>query len=95
MFYGVVDGNLKSPWCRGFVLMYDSLPIVYALHPEIFTVKKGTIQVEISGELTYGQTVCDVRPTVPEEKRLHSVVLDIDRDSYLKIVTDILENSDY
>ena len=94
-FAGVIGGGLERRKELGFVLMYDSLPVIYALHPEIFTGLKASIQVETSGELTYGQTVCDTRNDVPANKKIHTVVLYVDREAYLKYVKEILANSDY
>ena len=70
---------------RGYVLMYDSLTIIYALHPEIFVTKPANVTVVTQGE-DYGRTVCDFHAQDP----LHTVVLDLDREKYLDIVEEIL-----
>ena len=74
---------------RGYVLMYASLTVIYALHPEIFTVKPAAITVVTEGE-DYGRTVCDF--DAPE--KIHTVVLDIDREKYMDIVQNILEDAE-
>lgn len=71
---------------RGYVLMYDSLTIIYALHPEIFVTKPANITVVTEGE-DYGRTVCDFEAESP----LHTVVLDLDRSEYLNIVEEVLK----
>lgn len=107
-FANIVDAGIKYRLERGldFSLMYDSLPIIYALHPEIFTVQEASVTVEISGELTYGQTICNPvnsmydqamarsMSAAPKDKKIHKVVMDIDREKYLDIVEDILTRSD-
>ena len=107
-FGSLIDGGIQWRLSRGldFSLMYDSLPVIYALHPEIFTVQKAGIRVEISGELTYGMTVCNPEGSRFDEKiatgyggtekspRIHTVVMDIDREKYLEIVEEILARSD-
>lgn len=81
----IASGLARHGKKRGYVLMYDSLTIIYALHPEIFITKPASITVVTQGE-DYGRTVCDFDSSDP----LHTVVLDIDREKYLDIVEEVL-----
>jgi len=80
-------------------LMYDSIPVIYALHPELFTTINCSVEVECGSELCDGMTVCE-----PENERghywskapkIHKVVLDLDRDAYIEAVNRILSESEY
>ena len=80
---------------RNSCVMYDTVPIVYLLHPEIFKKKKAAIRVECSGDTCDGMTVCYTRPYGdPPRPRIHTVVLDVDRQAYLKAVEEILRASE-
>ena len=81
-------------------LMYDSIPVVYALHHEIFTTVTASVEVECGSELCDGMTVCE--PVKPEGRRcwsnapkIHKVVLDVDREAYVEAVKRILRESEY
>ncbi|MBQ1234236.1 MAG: nucleoside hydrolase [Oscillospiraceae bacterium] len=81
-------------------LMYDSIPVVYALYPEIFTTVTASVEVECGSELCDGMTVCE--PVKPEGRRcwsnapkIHKVVLDVDREAYVEAVKRILRESEY
>ena len=81
-------------------LMYDSIPVVYALYPEIFTTVTASVEVECGSELCDGMTVCET--VKPEGRRcwsnapkIHKVVLDVDREAYVEAVKRILRESEY
>ncbi|MBR5502194.1 MAG: nucleoside hydrolase [Oscillospiraceae bacterium] len=81
-------------WERPGAIVYDTVPIIYLLHPEVFTAVPANISVECSSDLCYGLTVCDTRNWGPEnEPKRHKVVLDVDREGYLKAVEEVLRNS--
>jgi len=44
----------------GGIALHDPCPIMYLIHPEIFEINEYKVDIEIKGELTYGQTVVDV-----------------------------------
>ena len=80
-------------------LMYDSVPVIYALYPEIFKTVTCSVEVECGSELCDGMTVCE-----PENQwghywskapRIHKVVLDVDREAYIEALYKILNESEY
>jgi purine nucleosidase/pyrimidine-specific ribonucleoside hydrolase len=44
----------------GGIALHDPCPIMYLIHPEIFEINEYKVDIEIKGELTYGQTVVDL-----------------------------------
>ncbi len=76
-------------------IVFDTIPVIYALHPEIFTTVTASVEVECGSELCDGMTVCE--PVKPEGRRcwsnapkIHKVVLDVDREAYVAAVKRIL-----
>ena len=80
-------------WKRPGAIIYDTVPIVYLLHPEIFTTIGADISVECASETCDGMTVCSTDPWHPEKKHVHTLVLDLDRIKYLDVIEEILCNS--
>ncbi len=80
---------------RNSCIMYDTVPVVYLLHPEIFTTAKAHISVECSGDTCDGMTVITTRPprNGGGDNRIHTVVLDVDRPKYIAALEDILRSS--
>ena len=90
------DPELKerNRWERPGAIIYDSVPVIYLLHPELFTTIPANISVECSSDLCYGLTVCDTRNWGPNPTpKVHKVVMDVDREGYLKAVEEVLRNS--
>lgn len=86
VFSSLISSGLKRYGKkRGYVLMYDSLTVIYALHPEIFTARPAKVTVVTEGE-EYGRTVCEF----DAEGAIHTVVMDLDREKYLDIAESIL-----
>ncbi len=90
--YGSYYAKLDNEEPR--VLMYDSLTVVYLLHPEIFTTVKAKVRVEASSSISDGMTVCDTRWRLPEEEKIDTVVLDCDREKYVDWVVEILKEAE-
>jgi non-specific riboncleoside hydrolase len=44
---------------KRIVPCHDPTPVVHFLYPELFTIKKGFVDVEVTGELTMGTTLVD------------------------------------
>ncbi len=80
-------------WKRPGAIIYDTVPIVYLLHPEIFTTVGADIAVECASEACDGMTVCSTDPWHPEKEHVHTLVLDLDRLKYLDAIEEILRNS--
>lgn len=57
--------------------LHDAVALVAALHPELFTTRELTGDVETQGELTRGMTIFDRRPTSPSRSDLE-VALECD-----------------
>ena len=76
-------------------VIYDTVPVIYLLHPEIFETKKVPISVECGSDMCDGATVCTSRSRGPNAKPLiHTAVLGVDRDAYIKAVDELLRNSE-
>ncbi|SCJ78336.1 nucleoside hydrolase [Neobittarella massiliensis] len=98
VFYHMTQHTLKWQKENNGVeraLMYDSVPIIYMLHPELFKTVKADIQIETTSELCDGMSVCDARVGQEEtgRPRIHTVVLDVDREGYIERVKEILKQA--
>lgn len=61
--------------------MYDSCAIAYLLRPEMFTVKETYVDIELSGTLTAGSTVTDLKGYLNQAPNA-KVCIDIDEDQF-------------
>ncbi|MFU0788656.1 MAG: IU-nuc-hydro domain-containing protein [Virgibacillus proomii] len=61
--------------------MYDSCAIAYLLRPEMFTVKETYVDIELSGTLTAGCTVTDLKGYLNQAPNA-KVCVDIDEDQF-------------
>ncbi|MGX8833047.1 ribonucleoside hydrolase RihC [Amedibacillus sp. YH-ame6] len=61
--------------------MYDATAIAYLLNPELFESEYTTLDVELSGSMTAGCTLVDLRGYLGKEKNA-TVCLDIDGDRF-------------
>jgi non-specific riboncleoside hydrolase len=61
--------------------MYDSCAIAYLLRPEMFTVKESYVDIELSGTLTAGCTVTDLKGYLNQAPNA-KVCVDIDEDQF-------------
>lgn len=73
---------------EGYVI-HDSGPVFYLAHPEIFTSYECGVYVETQSHITLGKTVCDLYTDHKWEDRHCTVVMDCDRDKYLKLIKEI------
>jgi len=97
-FADVTDGALafadKGDTNKAQAVIYDSIPIVYALAPSLFESVTSSIEVELHSPLCTGFTVCE--PKGDEKKywskapKIHKVVMNVDRSAYLEKVKTIL-----
>ena len=74
---------------KGTAPMHDSLVICAILDPSVVTTHHCHVDVEISGELTYGRTVFDLHQRSGQPPNCH-VALDADNDKYGQIVMELL-----
>ena len=76
-------------------VIYDSVPVVYALYPHLFKGGKASIDVVLSEELCRGFTVCEFENAKnvyrSKSPKIHTVLMDADREGYLQAVKTILE----
>ena len=86
-----IDERFKL-WKRPGAIVYDTVPIIYLLHPELFNTLPASISVECESEFCDGMTVCNVSPR-SEEPKIHTLVLDVDREGYINAMKSILDNS--
>jgi len=100
-FYNIVKQSLDTYGSRyaeingekARVYMYDSITVVYMLHPEIFKTIPAKVRVEANSSICDGMTVCDYREYTPAEEKTTTVVLDCDRDKYVDYVVEILKEA--
>ena len=64
IFTGYVDGYVQLGRQRGRPAqsLYDPAPVMWLARPELFELKPGRVDVELTGRFTRGMTVCDLRP---------------------------------
>lgn len=72
---------------QGFA-MHDSCPVMYAAHPELFDGKQAGVVVETRGTLTNGKSVTDLYSDKQFPFKNAYVVLKVDRDRFLEILTE-------
>lgn len=88
---------LQQPWrmlqAMGFagVPMHDSCPVLYLVHPELFSAEEAGVYVETQGTITQGKTVTDLYSDKQFEKKNATVVLDVDRDRFIGILKDCIK----
>ena len=87
---------LQQPWKMlsqmGFsgVPMHDSCPVLYLVHPELFTAEEAGVYVETHGTITQGKTVTDLYSDKQFDKKNATVVLDVERDRFIAILKDCI-----
>lgn len=74
---------------KGFA-MHDACPVMYAAHPELFDGKTAGVAVETRGSLTDGKSVTDLYSDKLFPFKNAFVVLNVDRDRFLSILTDCI-----
>ena len=88
---------LQQPWrmlqAMGFagVPMHDSCPVLYLVHPELFSAEEAGVYVETQGTITQGKTVTDLYSDKQFEKKNATVILDVDRDRFIGILKDCIK----
>lgn len=83
--------TLKSVGFEG-VAMHDSCAVLYLVHPELFTAQKAGVHVETRGTVGLGRTVTDLHSDKKFDKRETTVVLDVNREKFIKILKDCVKN---
>ncbi len=71
--------------------VHDPCAVAYVIDPAVLTVRPTVVDVELSGRLTTGMTVADLRSTAPESCHTH-VATGLDRDRFWDLVVEALAN---
>ena len=74
---------------KGFA-MHDSCPVMYLAHPELFEGELAGVVVETRGTVTNGKSVTDLYSDKQFPFKNALVLLKVDRDRFLSILTDCL-----
>lgn len=88
---------LAQPWkalqMMGFpgVFMHDTCPVMYLVHPELFTAERCGVKVETKGTITQGKTVTDLYSDKQFDDQHVDVVLDLDRPKFIQILKDCIK----
>lgn len=77
MFYGMFS-NIHEPDGDPRIKIFDPTAVGLMLHPEMFTIKKARVDIELAGRFTYGATNIDFM----KEKTNALVATDVDVDQF-------------
>lgn len=69
---------------------HDTCPVMFLAHPELFSGETAGVYVETRGTVTNGKTVTDLWSDKQFPQRNVFVVLDVDRDAFVKKVKELL-----
>ena len=72
------------------VCLHDVCPVLFAAYPHIFSGEEAGVYVETRGTITNGKTVTDLWSDKQFPDKNAFVVLDVDREAFAGLVTDIL-----
>lgn len=93
-FYGLLnffERYHEAPkWGFKGAPLHDPCTIAWLLRPEMFHSELMNVDVETQGELVRGETVCDYYELTEKPKNT-DVLLDIDCDAFIRLITDSLK----
>ncbi|TGD17778.1 pyrimidine-specific ribonucleoside hydrolase RihA [Levilactobacillus suantsaiihabitans] len=93
-FYGLLNFfelyHENPKWGFKGAPLHDPCTIAWLLHPEMFHSELMNVDVETQGELVRGETVCDYYELTGKPKNT-DVLLDLDRDAFIRLITTSLE----
>ncbi|MDR1794573.1 MAG: nucleoside hydrolase [Erysipelotrichaceae bacterium] len=79
-------------------ILYDTIPVLYLLYPQIFTGLKGTISIETASALCTGATLLSVRKNdgddLYDKDKQHQAIMDLDLQLYLDKIEAILAKAE-
>ncbi len=84
----ILDMNLKNGH-EGFCI-HDACPVFYLPHPECFKGEECGVFVETQSELTLGKTVCDLYSDKQFDVKNTLVLLQINREAFIRTLTQSL-----
>ncbi|MEU2790066.1 nucleoside hydrolase [Streptomyces sp. NPDC007100] len=70
--------------------VHDPCAVAYVIDPDVMTVRKAPVDIELTGGLTMGMTVTDFRWPIPEDCRTQ-VAVKLDHERFWNLVVDALE----
>ncbi|MEU8953675.1 nucleoside hydrolase [Streptomyces sp. NPDC048518] len=70
--------------------VHDPCAVAYVIDPGVMTVRKAPVDIELTGTLTLGMTVTDLRAIAPEDCHTQ-VAVDLDHQRFWDLVVDALE----
>ncbi|GCD47850.1 nucleoside hydrolase [Streptomyces paromomycinus] len=73
-----------------FPPVHDPCAVAYVIDPDVMTVRKAPVDIELTGGLTMGMTVTDFRWPIPEDCRTQ-VAVKLDHERFWNLVVDALE----
>lgn len=73
------------------IKIYDPTAVGILLHPEMFTLKRANVEIELRGQFTYGASVINF---MDQEHANAEIATDVDLDQFSKWFIDSIENSD-
>jgi purine nucleosidase len=73
-----------------FPPVHDPCAVAYVIDPTVLDVRKAPLSVELTGTLTLGMTVADLRAPAPEDCTT-SVALGLDAPKFWNLIVDALE----
>ncbi len=88
-FFGIYHKDPK--WGFDGAPLHDPCTIAWLIDETLFETKKMNVDVETTGELTRGETVCDYYELTGKEKNTE-VMLGIDRPRFIQLIMDSLRS---
>ena len=73
------------------IKIYDPTAVGILLHPEMFTLKKANVEIELRGQFTYGASVINF---MDQANVNAEIATDVDLDQFSKWFIDSIKNSD-
>ncbi|WP_030675282.1 nucleoside hydrolase [Streptomyces rimosus] len=70
--------------------VHDPCAVAYVIDPDVMTVRKAPVDIELTGGLTMGMTVTDFRWPIPADCRTQ-VAVQLDHERFWNLVVDALE----
>ncbi|WP_206505270.1 uridine-preferring nucleoside hydrolase UriH [Streptomyces chrestomyceticus] len=70
--------------------VHDPCAVAYVIDPDVMTVRKAPVDIELTGGLTMGMTVTDFRWPTPEDCRTQ-VAVELDHERFWNLVVDALQ----
>ncbi len=74
--------------------IFDVLPVIYLMKPEIFETVEMNVDVELDGKHTRGMTVCDGRLGIELNEHTTTVMTSVDRDEFIRIFIEAIKSYD-